>query len=316
MLRYSLSRLSQAVLVIAIMSFMLFAVIGLMPGDPLENMFEGNPSLTPELMAQMRELYGVDQPITTRYWNWLTAALQGDLGYSSLYFRPVLDVLAPAMLQTAKLLVLTLMVSVPLAMILGTLASRKPNGMIDTVVGLFSFAAISLPNFWVSLLLIILFSVKLGILPASGSPMSDDAGFWIHVRHLVLPVSVLAMFHVGPLIRYVRAAMIETLSADFVRTARAKGLNERTVIVRHALRNALIPMVTVLALSFGHLFSGALVIETIFGMLGMGKLIYDAISNVDFNLALVGLLMATIVVLVANLLADLAYAVLDPRITL
>ncbi|MCI5078259.1 ABC transporter permease [Oricola sp.] len=316
MLRYSLSRLSQAVLVIAIMSFMLFAVIGLMPGDPLENMFEGNPSLTPELMAQMRELYGVDQPITTRYWNWLTAALQGDLGYSSLYFRPVLDVLVPAMFQTAKLLVLTLMVSVPLAMILGTLASRKPNGMIDTLVGLFSFAAISLPNFWVSLLLIILFSVKLGILPASGSPMSDDAGFWIHVRHLVLPVGVLAMFHVGPLIRYVRAAMIETLSADFVRTARAKGLNERTVIVRHALRNALIPMVTVLALSFGHLFSGALVIETIFGMLGMGKLIYDAISNVDFNLALVGLLMATIVVLVANLLADLAYAVLDPRITL
>lgn len=316
MLRYSLSRFLQAILVICIMSFMLFVIIGLMPGDPLENMFEGNPSLTPELMGQMRELYGVDQPLTTRYWNWVSSAVQGDMGYSSLYFRPVLDVLVPAMAQTAKLLGLTLAISVPLAMLLGSLASRKPNGMLDSIIGVFSFAAISLPNFWVALLFIILFSVTLGWLPASGSPMSDDASFWVEMRHMILPVSVLVMFHVGPLIRYVRAAMIETLSADFVRTARAKGLNERAVIVRHALRNALIPMVTVLALSFGHLFSGALVIETIFGMLGMGKMIYDAIANVDFNLALVGLLMAIIVVLISNLIADLAYAVLDPRITL
>ena len=316
MLRYSLSRLMQAILVIVIMSFMLFVIIGLMPGDPLENMFEGNPSLTPELMAQMRELYGVDQPLLTRYWNWASAAAQGDLGYSSLYFRPVLVVLVPAMLQTAKLLGLTLLISVPLAMILGAIAARKPNGWVDSTVGIFSFAAISLPNFWVSLLFIILFSVKLGWLPASGSPMSDDASGWVQLRHMILPVAVLVMFHVGPLIRYVRAAMIETLSADFVRTARAKGVNENVVLIRHALRNALIPMVTVLALSFGHLFSGALVIETIFGMLGMGKMIYDAISNVDFNLALVGLLLAIVVVLISNLLADLAYALLDPRITL
>lgn len=316
MLRYSLTRLAQAVLVVFIMSFVLFLIIGLMPGDPIENMFEGNPSLTPELIGQMRELYGLDQPVAVRYWNWLRAALQGDLGYSSLYFRPVLDVLVPAMFQTAKLMALTLLVSVPLAMVLGMIAAQRPNGLIDSIVSLFSFAAISLPNFWVALLLIIVFSVKLGVLPASGTPLTNDAPFWIEMRHLVLPVTVLAMFHVGPLIRYVRAAMIETMSADFVRTARAKGVNETVVIVRHALRNALIPMVTVLALSFGQLFSGALVIETIFGMLGMGKMIYDAIANIDFNLALVGLLLATIVVLVSNLLADLAYALLDPRITL
>lgn len=298
------------------MSFMLFVIIGLMPGDPLENMFEGNPSLTPELMAQMRELYGVDQPLFTRYWNWVTTAAQGDLGYSSLYFRPVLVVLFPAMIQTAKLLGLTLLVSVPLAMTLGAIAARKPNGIVDSIIGVFSFAAISLPNFWVSLLFIMLFSVTLGWLPASGSPMSDDASLWVRLRHLILPVAVLVMFHVGPLIRYVRASMIETLSADFVRTARAKGLNENAVLIRHALRNALIPMVTVLALSFGHLFSGALVIETIFGMLGMGKMIFDAIANVDFNLALVGLLLAIVVVLISNLIADLGYAFLDPRITL
>lgn len=316
MLRYVLSRLSQAVLVIFVMSFLLFVLIGLMPGDPIENMFEGNPSLTPELIGQMRELYGLDQPITLRYWHWLMAALQGDFGYSSLYSRPVLTVLGPALLQTGKLLALTLMISVPSAIILGALAARQPNGLVDSAIGLFSFAAISMPNFWVSLLLIILFSVNLGWLPASGLPMTSDASFWVELRHLILPVMVLVMFHVGPLIRYVRAAMIETLSADFVRTARAKGLSEGTVIARHAVRNALIPMITVLALSFGHLFSGALVIETIFGMLGMGKTIYDAVGNIDFNLALVGLLLATVVVLISNLLADLAYAYLDPRITL
>jgi peptide/nickel transport system permease protein len=316
MLRYAFSRMAQAVLVVVVMSFLLFVLIGLMPGDPLENMFEGNPSMTPELMAQMRELYGVDLPIWTRYANWAREAVTGDLGYSSLYFRPVLDVLWPAMIQTAKLLALTLLISVPLAMTLGTIAARRPNGFLDSAIGVFSFAAISLPNFWVSLLLIILFAVNLGWLPASGTPMDRNATLVEELRHLILPVTVLVMFHVGPLIRYVRAAMIETLSADFVRTARAKGLDERTVLTRHALRNALIPMVTVLALSFGHLFSGALVIETIFGMLGMGKMIFDAIANVDYNLALVGLLLAIIVVLISNLIADLGYAVLDPRITL
>jgi peptide/nickel transport system permease protein len=316
MFKYSLSRLAQAVLVVCVMSFLLFVIIGLMPGDPLEAMFEGNPSMTPALMAQMRELYGVDQPLIARYGNWVAAAIQGNLGYSSLYFRPVLAVLLPAMVQTAKLLGLTLLFSVPLAMILGSLAARKPNGFVDSLIGVFSFAAISLPNFWVALLLIILFSVNLGWLPASGTPLNDDASFWLTMRHLVLPVVVMVMFHVGPLIRYVRASMIEALSADFVRTARAKGLSNNAVMIRHALRNALIPMVTALALGFGHLFSGALVIETIFGMFGMGKMIYDAISNIDFNLALVGLLLAIIVVLISNLVADIAYAVLDPRITL
>jgi peptide/nickel transport system permease protein len=316
MLRYTLSRLLQAIVVTFVMSFLLFLLIGLMPGDPVENMLEGNPSMTPELMAQMRSLYGVDQPVFTRYLNWLHSALTGDLGYSSLYFKPVTQVLAPALLQTTKLMALTLLVAIPLALLLGSLAARRPNGLADSIIGLFSFAAISLPSFWVSLLLIILFAVKLGWLPASGTPLTTDPSFGEQTRYLILPVAVLTLFQVGPLIRYVRASMIETLSADFVRTARAKGLSEPEVMVRHALRNALIPMVTVLALSFGSLFSGALVVETIFGMLGMGKMIYDAIGNIDFNLALTGLLLATIVTLLANLLADLAYALLDPRITL
>jgi peptide/nickel transport system permease protein len=220
------------------------------------------------------------------------------------------------MFQTIALMAATLVISVPLATLLGVLAARKPNGLLDSVAGLFSFAAVSLPGFWVSLLLIFVFSVKLGWLPASGIPLSNGTSFWSQARHMILPVTVLAMFHMGPMIRHVRGSMIETLSADFVRTARAKGLSERRVVVHHALRNGLMPVTTILALSFGHLFSGALVVEIVFGMLGMGKTIYDAVVNVDFNLALVGLLLATIVVLISNLLADLACAVLDPRITL
>jgi len=316
MLRYTISRLLQAVLVMFVMSLLLFMLIGLMPGDPVENMLEGNPSLTPETMAQMRELYGLDQPLYSRYGHWFYSALHGDLGYSSVYFRPVLEVLAPAIWQTAKLLVATELISIPLAMLLGAIAARKPGGSTDTFVSLFAFASISLPSFWISLILIIVFAVKLGWLPAGGAPLMSEAPLAEQLYHMILPVTVLTFFHVGPLVRYVRASMIETLNSDFIRTARATGLSERTVIMRHALRNALIPMVTVLALSFGSLFSGALVVETIFGMLGMGKVIYDAISNLDFNLALVGLLLATVVTLLSSLLADLAYAWLDPRITL
>ncbi|RXT21050.1 diguanylate cyclase [Rhizobium leguminosarum] len=316
MLRYTISRLLQAVLVTLVMSLLLFMLIGLMPGDPVENMLEGNPSLTPDNIAQMRELYGMNQPLYARYGHWLYSALHGDLGYSSLYFRPVLDVLGPALIQTAKLLIACEIISIPLAMFLGAIAARKPGGWTDSIISLLAFASISLPGFWTSLILIIVFSVKLGWLPASGTPLLSDAPFTEQVVHMILPIVVLTFFHVGPLVRYVRASMIETLNSDFVRTARAKGLSETTVIMRHALRNALIPMVTVLALGFGSLFSGALVVETIFGMLGMGKVIYDAISNIDFNLALVGLLLATIVTLFSSLLADIAYAWLDPRITL
>jgi peptide/nickel transport system permease protein len=300
----------------AVMSFLLFMLIGLMPGDPIETMFEGNPALTPELVDQMRALYGLDQPVVLRYWHWLIAAIHGDFGYSSLYFRPVTEVLRPAIGQTATLITVTLLVSIPLALLLGTLAARRPNGMVDSLVSAFSFAAISMPSFWMSLVLISLFSVKLHMLPATGIPLQNDAPLSVQIRYMTLPVTVLSLFYVGPLIRYVRAAMLETLSADFVRTARAKGLSEPVVLARHALRNALMPMITVLALSFGHLFSGALVVETIFGMLGLGKMIYSGVTNIDFNLALVGLLFVTFIVLLSNLLADLSHAYLDPRITL
>ena len=210
MLRYTLSRIIQAAFVMLVMTFLLFVLINLMPGDPVDNMLEGNPSLTAEVAQRIRELYGVGVPLPVRYWNWLVSAVQGDFGYSSLYFRPVAEILGPALGQTLKLMIATLVLSVPIAMVLGTLAALRPGGLIDNIISFFAFAAISLPNFWLSLILIIVFAVHLGWLPASGTPMSDTASLGEQIEHLVLPVAGVRMFFVGPLVGYVRASMIGT----------------------------------------------------------------------------------------------------------
>ena len=313
---YSLRRILQAVVVAVIMSFILYNMIELLPGDPVDLLFEGNPTVTPEVVAHMRALYGADQPILLRYWTWLTTLLSGDLGYSNHHFKPVAAVLGPSLVQTAKLMILTFAISVTVSIVLGCVAAVKPGGWLDNAISFFAFACISSPAFWLALIFLIVFSVKLQWLPATATSIDPNIGLLQQLRYLTLPVLTLTMFSMGQYIRYVRASMIETLSADFIRTARAKGLNKWTIIRRHALRNALVPVVTLMALSFGSLLSGALVVEAMFGIQGMGKAIYDAVLYKDFNVAMTGLLFATIVTLLASLIADLAYGWLDPRISL
>jgi peptide/nickel transport system permease protein len=316
MLRFILRRSAQAALVLLVMSFVIYSLIGLMPGDPIDVMIAGNPGATPEVVAHLRQLYGLDQPLPLRYWHWLAAAIGGDFGFSRTHSQPVLQVLLPALAQTAKLMLTGWSLSVVLAFLLGTLSAMKPGGALDAAIGLFTFAGISVPVFWLALVLILVFGVTLHWLPASGMAGIDDGGVVDQLRHLALPVLTLTLANTGIFTRYVRAAMIETMRMDFIRTARAKGLSEARIITAHALRNALIPVVTIMALSFGTLFSGALVTETMFAQFGMGKMIYDAILGNDYNLALIGLLFATLVTLASNLAADLAYGWLDPRITL
>ena len=219
----------------------------------------------------------------------------------------MITVLLPALLQTCKLMLTSFVVSVVLAFALGVWASLKPGGVADSIISLFAFAGISVPVFWLALVLILVFAVTWHVLPASGISTVGDGGVTDQLRHLILPVTTLALANIGAFTRFIRAAMIETLRMDHIRTARAKGAGERRVVLVHALRNAMIPVVTVIALSFGGLFSGALITETMFAQPGMGKMIYDAILGNDFNLALTGLLFATLVTLLANLLADLAY---------
>ncbi|MDF3075774.1 MAG: diguanylate cyclase, partial [Alphaproteobacteria bacterium] len=256
---------------------------------------------------------GLDQPLHERYFAWLTQALQGDFGFSRMFARPVLDVLLPRLGNTVVLMGLAFTLSVAIALPLGIEAARKPYGAFDNSVNLFCFAGISVPTFWLALLLIILFAVILGWFPASGA---GEGGFGDRLRHLILPVLTLTVANIGHYTRYVRAAMIETMRQDFVRTARAKGVSEEGVVWRHALRNSLSPILTILALSFGSLFSGALITEIMFAWPGMGKTMFDAIQANDYNLALVGLLFATLTTLLGSLLADLAYAWADPRVRL
>jgi len=316
MRRFLLSRTGQAALVLLVMSFVIYSLIGLMPGDPIDIMIASNPGATPEVVAHLRAIYGLDQPIMLRYAHWLLAALHGDFGYSRTHSQPVMVVLLPALWQTSKLMLTSFVLSVALAFLLGVLAALKPGGILDGIVSLFAFAGISVPVFWLALVFILIFAVTLHALPASGISTVGDGGFVDQARHLILPVATLALANTGQFTRFVRAAMIETLRMDHVRTARAKGAGEARIVLIHALRNAMIPVVTVMALSFGGLFGGALITETMFAQPGMGKMIYDAILGNDFNLALTGLLFATLVTLIGNLLADLAYGWLDPRISL
>ncbi len=315
MKRFLLARTGQAALVLLVMSFVIYSLIGLMPGDPIDLMLASNPGATPEVVAHLRAIYGLDQPNLVRYAHWLLAAVQGDFGFSRTHAQPVLTVLLPALWQTTKLMLTSFVISVALAFVIGVLAALKPGGIVDAAVSLFAFAGISVPVFWLALVFILLFAVRWHLLPASGESTVGDGGVWDQARHLILPVATLALANTGQFTRFVRAAMIETLRMDHIRTARAKGAGEGRVVLIHALRNAMIPVVTVLALSFGGLFSGALITETMFGLSGMGKVIYDAILGNDFNLALTGLLFATLVTLISNLLADLAYGWLDPRIS-
>ncbi|HYH21047.1 MAG TPA: ABC transporter permease [Azospirillum sp.] len=315
MTRFLLSRLLQAAVVLLVMSVLVTVLLGLMPGDPVDLMAAGNPHMTPADVARLKALHGLDRPLHERYLNWLSAALRGDFGHSRLYSQPVLAVLAPRLVNTLLLLGAAFVLAIAVALPLGVYAARRPHSLIDDAVNLFCFAGISIPAFWLALLLILLFAVTLGWLPASGAGPVGAAAWWERLPYFVLPVLTLTLASIGGYTRYVRASMLVELRQDYVRTARAKGLSERQVVWRHALRNAFIPVVTIVALEFGTLFSGALVTETMFAWPGMGKLIYDSIMGNDANVALVALLLATATTLAGNLMADVAYAALDPRIT-
>jgi len=313
MLRTILQRLVQSIVVIVLMSFVVYMLIGLMPGDPIDLMISSDPRINAEDAARLRAAYGLDKPITERYLAWATNALHGEFGYSRLFGRPVIELMAPRLFNTFLLMISSWLIAVIFGLTLGTIAAARTGGAIDAGVNALAFISASTPTFWLALLLIILFAVNLQILPASGFPISGSA--LDRVRHLVLPVMTLAIFETGVYARHMRAAMLEALNADHVRTARAKGASRIRVIAVHAFRNAMIPVTTVMALGFGTQFSGALITETMFAYPGMGKMIFDSVMGNDFNLALVGLLFATAMTLLANLAADLAYVMLDPRIS-
>ncbi len=316
MIRFAAIRLLEIAALLVLMSFLIYALIGLMPGDPVDLMINANPRITAADAARLRQVYGLDQPLVERYLAWAGDAARGDFGYSRYYARPVLEVLGPRLGNTAKLMLSAFALALAIGLPLGVVAAARPGGAVDAGINLFSFVSVSVPTFWLALVLILVFAVTLGWLPAGGTGAIGGTGFFASLRYLVLPVTTLAFVEAGGYARYTRAAMLEALRQDWIRTARAKGAAPARVLVRHALRNAMIPVATIAALSFGTLFSGALITETMFAYPGMGKLIFDAIMNNDYNLALIGLLFATLLTLLGNLAADLCYVALDPRLSL
>ena len=321
MINYILRRLAQTFAVILVLSFVCFYLMSLMPGDPIDIMVSSNPKITAEDVARLKALYGLDQPIHIRYANWVGNILSGDLGYSRTYRVPVEEIMGPRLVNTFWLSFAALSLSLLVALPLGIYTALKPNSKFDYIVNFFSFAGISIPSFWLALVLIIVFAVKFPILPAGGTMTITDEqlGFWAtlidRAQYLVLPVLSLSIQQIGRFSRFTRSTMIEVMRNDFIRTAKAKGLNRQVVIWKHGFRNALIPLITILALSFSSLFSGAILTETVFAYQGVGKLVYDSIVGNDYNVAMISFVISVSMVLLANFIADILYGVADPRIS-
>ncbi|MEK6628451.1 MAG: ABC transporter permease [Bdellovibrionota bacterium] len=321
MLNFILRRIVQTLLVILILSYVCFGLMNLMPGDPVEMMISSNPKITAADVERLRSFYGLDQPMYKRYLSWAGDIVQGELGYSRTYRIPVTEMMGPALGHTFILSVASLVFSLIIAIPLGILCALKPNSKVDYVVNLFSFAGISVPSFWLGIVLIIIFAVNFQILPAGGYQTTGMAyeTYWAEFldkgKYLILPILSLSIQSIGRFSRFTRSSMLEAMRNDFIRTARAKGLTAQVVIWKHGFRNALIPLVTIVALSVSSIFSGALITESLFAYPGVGRLLYTSIMGNDFNVAMISFMISVTMVLLMNLAADLLYGVIDPRVS-
>lgn len=311
---YLIKRCVYALIVLFMVSVVTFSIIRLAPGGPS---LLADPKLSKQEIAQIERQLGIDKPIPVQFVLWLTQILRGDLGKSFLYQTGNLETIMTRLPNTLILAGVSLLISVLIAVPLGLYSAVRPYSALDQGLGVLSLISISIPIFWLGLLLIILFAVTLGILPAGGmaSPGLEDS-LVDRVRHLILPVFVLSTAGIAEIMRYTRSSARNVLRQDFVRTARAKGLSEGTLQRRHVLRNAMIPVVTVIGLQLPRLVGGAAVTETIFSWPGMGRLGVEAALSRDYPLIMAITLFVAVAVVAFNLIVDLIYPLLDPRIGL
>jgi peptide/nickel transport system permease protein len=321
MTTFILRRLIQTAAVIVLLSYFCYTLMTLMPGDPVELMIQSNPRITAADVARLRDLYGLNQPSYVRYWNWAKSLMAGDLGYSRTYRVPVSDLIGPRLWNTFVLSMTSLVLGLVIAVPLGVVTALRAGTKWDYLINFFAFAGISVPSFWLGIVLIIFFGIYLGWLPAGGTatPGIESAGLWAQLmdrlKYLILPSLALSYLEIGIFLRFTRSAMLEAIRGDYIRTAKAKGLARQVIIWRHGFRNALLPLITIVTLSFATVFSGATITETIFAYQGVGKLVYDSIISNDFNVAMVSFMISVSMVLIFNLLADILYGVADPRIS-
>ncbi len=328
MTSYLTRRLLQMVPLVIGISIIIFLILAAAPGDPVDLLLFGNPNITAEDVVRLKHLYGLDQPLHIRYVKWVWAALQGDLGYSRTYKVPVLSLIWDRVGNSLWLQIPAFLIALAVAVPVGITSALRQYSPVDYTATFFTFFGLSIPAFWFGIMMIYVFAVvhpwtalpALAWLkfPAGGfSSPGVAAGlptYLDRVHYVVLPALVLSLLFMASYTRYTRSSMLEVIRQDYIRTARAKGISELGVIQRHALRNALIPLVTIVALSIPALFSGAPLTETVFGWPGIGRLLVDAVLAGDFAVAQGVILFLAGLVIVFNLLADISYAVLDPRI--
>lgn len=307
-------RLLHMVPVLLGVSIIAFLILRLAPGDPVQLMLTSDATLAD--VEALRHDLGLDQPLALQYLLWLGNVVQGDLGTSLFTKQPVIAEILARFPNTMILTIAAIGLAVALGMPLGIIAAARRGTTVDSASMIASVIGWSMPNFWIGLLLVLVFSVWLRWLPTGGmyDIMALDRSLPDLLRHLVLPAFTLAVSHMAYVARFTRSSLLEALSQDYVRTARAKGLTERLVILRHAFRNSLIPIISVLGVSIGHLLGGAVIVEAVFSWPGLGSLMVQAISNRDFPVVQGAMLFAAVIFIVVNLVADLLYAVVDPRI--
>ncbi|WP_288949978.1 ABC transporter permease [uncultured Paracoccus sp.] len=310
MLRYLIRRLISLGLSLLVASALIFSVVALVPGDPASFML--GTGAQPETVATLRQQMGLDLPLPLRYLHWLGSILGGDLGHSFTYKTPVAGMILDRMQVSLPLALMALALSTLIALPIGMFAAGCRGRVGDTVVMGATQVGIALPNFWFAMLLVLVFAVNLRLLPAGGFPGWDHPG--AALKSLILPAVALALPQAAILARVLRSALIETLGQDYIRTARAKGLSAGRALRRHALRNALIPVLTILGMQFSFLLAGAIIIENVFYLPGLGRLIFQAITQRDLIVVQGAVLVLVAAVILVNFLVDLSYAAVDPRL--
>ena len=325
-LKYVLKRLLYVVFVFLVVSVLMYAIYKAVPGDPVALMLDSSkkqmdPARYEQLYEQTRERLGLDKPIPVQYGVWLGNMLTGDFGFSTKYKQPVNQIVAAPLENTLMLNLFSLVLAFAITIPLGIVTAVRKNSAFDQTIQVGTIVGYSLPSFVIALVCIYLFAVKMPVFPISGSITAGSTAtgmeaFGDRMYHMALPLIVMTLTSLGSITRYTRAAMIDVLSQDYIRTARAKGLREKVVIYSHAFRNALIPLITILTTWLVSAFSGSIVNETIFGWNGIGKLLFDALQQRDFMVVLAMQMFYVLLTLAGNLIMDIGYALVDPRIKL
>jgi len=309
---YTLRRLVQAIVVVLFVTLMVFVLFRMIPGDAALVRLGMEP--TPEALASLRAEMGLDRPFYLQYFAWLTKALRGNLGISLLDQKPVSDLIIQKLPVTLELSAIAVLCSLLLAIPLSCYAASARGTFVDGLIRLMSFAGISIPVFWLAVILMVLFSLQLRWFPAGGyAPLSS--GFVAHAQYLIMPLFAVSVNLMATEVRFLRSSLLDELGKDYIRTARGKGLSEQVVLYKHAVRNSLLPLITVVGINFGSLLSGLVVTETIFAWPGTGWLLIQSVKARDYNVVMGCVTIAAFLFIVINLVVDLSYAYLDPRIT-